>query len=168
MRLLDRKLKHRGPQYLFQCGLATVALIIILLVEDAVLRAAIVVAIASTAFIIFVVPNSIAATPRKVIGGHFVAVIVGSIFAGVLNIPAVESVAEDFNHVVNIAAALSVGLSIFMMVITDTEHLPAAGTALGLIVAPGWSWSAVIFIMSGAAILSLLRVILRPKMINLL
>ena len=38
----------------------------------------------------------------------------------------------------------------------STEHPPAAGTALGLVI-HGWSWSAVVFILSSALILSVLR-----------
>jgi len=44
--LLDPNLRSRVPNYLFQCGLATACLVVILLVEDAVLQAAIVVAVA--------------------------------------------------------------------------------------------------------------------------
>ena len=149
MRILDRNIRTKFPQYTFQCGLATVAMFLILLVQDTVLRAAIIVAIASSAFIIFVVPESVAATSRKVIGGHLVAVLVATPIAAVLNISVIEAAAEDSRYVADIAAAVSVGLSILVMVMTDTEHPPAAGTALGLII-PGWSWSAVIFIMSGA------------------
>ena len=131
------------------------------------LRAAIVVAIASTVFIAFIIPNSVAATPRKVIGGHVAAVIVGSVLSAILSIPAIDAVAKDSNYMINLIAALSVGLSIFLMVITDTEHPPAAGTALGLII-PGWSWSAVVFIVGGALIISMMRLMLRPKLVNLL
>ena len=131
------------------------------------LRAAIVVAIASTAFIIFVVPDSVAATPRKVIGGHIVAVLVASAVSGVLNISGVEELAEDVRYIDDIAAALSVGLSILVMVVTDTEHPPAAGTALGLVI-PGWTRTSVVFIISGALALSLIRIVLRPKLVNLL
>jgi hypothetical protein len=53
------------------------------------------------------------------------------------------------------------------MVSTDTEHPPAAGTALGLVIY-GWSPSAVFFILSSVIVLSLLRVVLRPRLINLL
>ncbi|MCE2464184.1 MAG: HPP family protein [Dehalococcoidia bacterium] len=155
------------PQYLFQCGLATAALIIILLVQDAVLHAAIVVAVASTVFIVFIIPNSVAATPRKVIGGHVVAVIVGSLLYAILNIPPIDAVTSDSGYIVDVIAALSVGLSIFLMVVSDTEHPPAAVTALGLTI-PGWSWSAVAFFLVGALIFSLVRIALRPKLINLL
>jgi hypothetical protein len=64
----DRRAISRAPQYLFQCGLATLVLLVVLIVEDAVLNAAVMVAVASTAFIVFVIPNSIAATPPK---GHW-------------------------------------------------------------------------------------------------
>ena len=64
-------------------------------------------------------------------------------------------------------AALSVGTGMFAMAITNTEHPPAAGTALGLVI-HGWSWSAVVFILSSALALSLMRLALRPRLINLL
>ena len=60
--MVDVKARSRLPSYLFQCGLVTASLLIILLVEDALLKAAIVVAVASTAFTVFVVPDSAAST----------------------------------------------------------------------------------------------------------
>ena len=104
--VLDRHLISRSRNYLFQTGLATFALIIMLLVEDAVLNAAIVVAVASSAFIVFVVPNSVASTPRKVIGGHLVAVIVGTIGSGILMIPTLEAFGEQSRYALDIVAAL--------------------------------------------------------------
>ena len=166
-KVIDRHLFARVHHYLFQTGLATVVLIIMLLVEDAVLNAAIVVAIASSAFIVFVVPNSVAATPRKVIGGHLVAVIVGTVGSGILMIPTLEAFAEQSRYLLDIVAALSVGLSILVMVTTNTEHPPAAGTVLGLVV-QGLGWHAVAFILVSAVLLSLIRLILRPKLVNLL
>lgn len=124
--------------------MATVSLIVILLVEDVVLRAAIVVAVASTAFTIFIVPDSIACSPRRVIGGHTVAVVAGAIFSSILLIPIVESAAETSRLPVDMMAALSVGVGMLAMAVTNTEHPPAAGTALGLVIV-GWSWSAARF-----------------------
>ena len=110
--VLDRNIRSRAPNYLFQCGLATIALIVILLVENAVFRAAIVVAVASTAFTIFVVPDSVASSPRKVIGGHAVAVVTGSIFSSIMLIPALESASQQSRYITDIMAAMSVGLGI--------------------------------------------------------
>ncbi len=102
--LWDKNILSRLPNYVFQCGLATVSLIVILLVEDAVFRAAIVVAVASTAFTVFVVPDNVAASPRRVIGGHIVAVIVGSMLAFTLQIPALESASEEFRIIRDVTA----------------------------------------------------------------
>ena len=166
-RLWDRGFRDRAPNYLFQCGLATATLFVILLFQDALLRAAIIVAVASTAFTIFVVSNSVASTPRKVIGGHAVAVVTGSISAAILNISPVSSAAEESRYILDMIAALAVGAGILIMVLTNTEHPPAAGTALGLVI-HDWSWSAVEFIMISALVLSLIRMALRPKLVDLL
>ncbi len=160
-RLVDPRIRTHAYSYLFQCALATVFIAAVLLVRDVVAQAAIVVAVASSAFIVFAVPNSIAATPRRVIGGHAVAVVVGGVFSAILG------TIEESNHVSNVMAALAVGLSILIMVSTDTEHPPAAGTALGLMI-HGWSGSSVIFILSSVLILSITRVVLRRRLIDLL
>ena len=74
---------------------------------------------------------------------------------------------EGARLVRDLMAAASVGSGIFIMVVTDAEHPPAAGTTLGLVV-HGWSWSAVAFIMSCAVAPSLLRLLLGRRMVNLL
>jgi len=165
--VFDHRIRVRPKNYLFQSGLATVSLILILLVEDAVFRAAIVVAVASTAFTIFVFPDSVASTPRRVIGGHLAAVIAGALISALTMVPIVDSAAQDSRFVADVAAALAVGLGTLLMVSTNTEHPPAAGTAFGLVIYP-WSWSAVVFIMSSAVVLSIVRVVLRNKLVNLL
>jgi hypothetical protein len=53
------------------------------------------------------------------------------------------------------------------MVVADAEHPPAAGAALGLVV-QGWTLSSVGVILIGAVTLSLMRVALRPRLVNLL
>ena len=80
-------------------------------------------------------------------GGHTVAVLSGVAMAAILLILSVDNTAPDTRFVVDIAAALSVGLGALLMVITNTEHPPAAGTAFALVVDP-WSWSAILFEIS--------------------
>lgn len=165
--LFDKNLRPRIKNYFFQCGLATVSLVVILLVQTVILSEAIVVSIASTAFTIFVLPNSMASTPRRVIGGQLVAVLSGSIFFILLHLPAVESIAAGSQLAPSILAALAVGLGILLMVATNTEHPPAAGVALGLVIDP-WQWSAIAFVIVSALALTVIHATLRPKMINLL
>ena len=144
-----------------------VALLAILLVVDVVLRAAIVVAIASTAFIVFVLPHSQAASPRRIVGGHSVAVLVGSAFSLLYLLPGWGD-AETASRVVrDFIAVITVGISILIMVLTDTEHPPAAGTALGLVIVD-WAPSAVVFVMAGTITLSAMHWWLRPHLKNLL
>ncbi len=51
--------------------------------------------------------------------------------------------------------------------LTNTEHPPAAGTALGLGVI-GWDPSAVLFVLLGAIALSIIHRLLRSRLKNLL
>ena len=125
------------------------------------------VGVASSAFTVFVVPDSVAATPRKVVGGHFAAIVIAMIIIGILSIFGVQGYEGSSRFVVDIAAAMSVGIGIIVMVVTNTEHPPAAGTSLGLII-HSFDWASIIFILSSVVLLSVLRLLLRGKMINLL
>ena len=163
--MIDSQLRRYWKNYLVQCALATLALLAIMLVMDVVVRAAIVVAIASSAFIVFVMPHSWASTPRRVIGGHVVAVIVASGFALLYLTPVGGFVAES--HLTSdLMAAAAVGLSILIMVSINTEHPPAAGTVLVLVV-EGWALSTVLIVLLGAVILSVVHAFLRRRLVNL-
>ncbi|PKB61455.1 MAG: hypothetical protein BZY79_03585 [SAR202 cluster bacterium Casp-Chloro-G4] len=74
----------------------------------------------------------------------------------------------EHNRIIfDIMAALSLGLSILFMAVTNTEHPPAAGTALGLII-HGFDWNLVLFVLLSALLMSLIRMVLRPRLTNLL
>ena len=75
--------------------------------------------------------------------------------------------APDTRFVVDIPAALSIELRALLMVITNTEHPPAASAAFALVINL-WSLFAILFVISSAIILSVVRIILRPKLANLL
>jgi len=91
----------------------------------------------------------------------------GSLIAVVMALPALSPALEDSRLLFDSLAALTVGLSIAVMVVADAEHPPAAGAALGLVV-QGWTLSSVGVILIGAVTLSLMRVALRPRLVNLL
>ena len=82
--VIDRNLRGRAHNYIPQCGLASLSLFLILVVEDTLIGVAIVVAVASTAFTTFVYPNSITSTPRRVLGGHTVAALSGAAMPAIL------------------------------------------------------------------------------------
>ena len=111
--VLDQYIHSKWAHYVFQCGLAAVSLIFILLIGDTVFKTAIVVGIASSAFTVFVIPDSVAATPRKVIGGHFVAGIVAAVISLSIQLTGLDALSEDKRFFIDIAAAISVGVGIF-------------------------------------------------------
>ena len=73
----------------------------------------------------------------------------------------VGNTAPDTRFVVDIAAALSVESRALLMVINNTEHPPAASAAFALVINL-WNWFAILFVISNAIILSVIRIILRP------
>jgi CBS-domain-containing membrane protein len=63
--------------------------------------------------------------------------------------------------------ALSVGLTIFLMVVTDTEHAPATSVALGLMLEK-WDYLTIVFVLCGIVFISTLKWLLKPVLKNLL
>ncbi len=168
IRLIDPKIKRNFGAYVFQCSLAAVAVFLVLVLEGAHLsRVVIIAAIGSTAFVLFVTPHSVAARPRHVIGGHLICLTIGATFAAFDGTGVGMRLLEAMPLVFDIEAALAVGLGIFLMAATDTEHAPAAGTALGM-VAHDFSWGLVLFVVGGVAGLSMLHLLLRPRLRSLL
>ncbi len=142
--------------YVFQSLLATVAIFVVLLVLS--LQQAVVVAsIGATAFIVFAMPKNVTAQPRNVIGGHLVGMMSGALFASLSHPLALKSM---------VMFPLAVGLSVFVMVVTDTEHPPASGTALGVAMT-GLSIGVAGAIVTSAVVLSLIHHFLRPHLRDL-
>jgi CBS-domain-containing membrane protein len=151
--LVDRKFKKLWKYYLLQCILATTvfaALVLILGKEKVVLISA----MGATCFIVFALPTTTSAQTRNVIGGHLTGLICGAIFY-FIGLPQI------------ITYPSTVGLAIFVMVILDVEHPPAAGTALA-VVANEVSYDAFITIMISAVVLSQCRYYLRSILKDLL
>ena len=168
-RMLDPKVKSNPRPYVLQCSLAFFALLVVLLVEEVGLhRVVMIAAIGSTSFVLFVTPHSSTANPRHVIGGHLVALLVGSAFAVFSGgTPVGQNLLAQIPLVLDVEAALAVALSIFLMTATDTEHAPAAGTALGVVV-HGFGWGLIVFVVSRAIMLSFVHTMLRPRLRDLL
>ena len=95
------------------------------------------------------------------------AVLVGSTFAGLMRLFGIEGGLIGERLVLDVAAAVSVGFAMFAMVLTNTEHPPAAATSLALVFHE-WTVSSIVFIIGAAVVLSAIRIALRPKLVNLL
>jgi CBS-domain-containing membrane protein len=138
--------RRHWKHYVLQSVFATVVMVAVFMVltmENVVVVAS----LGSTAFVIFAMPNSITAKPQNVIGGNIVGLISGSVCA---------LIPQPYFIVSLLAYALAVGISIFVMVVTDTEHPPASGLALGLAIT-GFSWDVGIAIVTAVVVLSLVH-----------
>ena len=134
-----------------------------LLTGDSIARAVLVAAIASTAFILFIGPRSVTAHPRHSIGGHAVAVAAASLVDLFAEYLSGAHFADEFSLLFGFYAALAVGLAMLLMALTDTEHAPAAGTALA-IVAHGVDWQLVVFLTTIVLLLAAVHALLKDRL----
>jgi len=157
-----RIVKKHWRNYVFQSLLATASLFCVLIFLEQQGKEVIIASLGATAFVVFALPNNLTAQPRNVIGGHIVGLLCG--FAGywllsILPIP---------DHLIALAGihAFSVGLAIFIMVIINTEHPPAAGTALGVALG-GLDAQIVISVLFFSIVFSGIRLLLRKHLRDL-
>ncbi len=127
VRIFDRKLKkdtilHYVFQPFFAALILYFGLSLPILGEEIILVAA----AGSTAFVVFAMPDSKPAHPRRVIGSHFVCGLIG--FAFHSTYPALLPF--------KVAVSLSLGVAILVMVSLWLEHPPAGGTVIFFVVNP--------------------------------
>ena len=164
IRIIDESFLKAPKNYIIQSLLAVVAMALILHFVGFLARGAIVAALGASTFIVFTMPNYVTAQPRRLIGGHIVGLLCGFLcYYAFLTGPLGEI---DVEPMLWIAGGISVGLSIFVMAITNTEHPPAAGPALG-IVAHEWTFQTIIFIVVFAVSLAIVRRLLRRHLRDL-
>ena len=155
------EVKAYWKNYVFQSLLATLAVFCVLLFLEPG-EEVIIASLGATAFIIFALPDSFSAQPRNVLGGQIVGLLCGTIGYSLLNIlPNPDQfVTEAGVH------AFAVGLSIFVMVITDTEHPPAAGTALGVAL-EGFTLRVLVSILLFSIVFTAIRLALKKHLRDL-
>jgi len=162
MRLTDAKIKKHLGTYIFQCSLAMLAVLIVLIILDATLQTAIIASIGASSFIVFTAPNAFSAKTRALIGGYIIGILTG-IGCSLL---AKELAPTEWNATIIILGAFSVGFSIFLMVITDTEHPPAAGLALAFVLNK-WNWSTILVVILAPVVLSMIKYLFRNQIRDL-
>ena len=163
---VDKKFRKERMwvHYLLQSLLAAGSLFIVLLVLR-LTTAVIVAALGATAFVVFAMPKNVMAQPRNVVGGHMVGIAAGG---GCALLFIMFGNGSELFHI--IVASVSVGLAIFIMVVTDTEHAPGCSTALGLVVHGANPINLALysgFILISAAIIAGVKHVLNPKLKDL-
>ncbi|MFO7891635.1 MAG: HPP family protein [bacterium] len=156
MKKIIREFRVHAKNYILQCLLATLTVFIVLYIltlENVIIVAS----MGSTAFVVFALPKSVSAQPRGVIGGNIVGLLCGTV-CSLITVP---------NELLTLVIyAIAVGLSIFIMVVIDTEHPPASGLALGVAIS-GYSLKITVTVITFSILLSVVHVIFKDRIRNL-
>ena len=138
----------------------------LLLVLDAVTQTVLIASLGASAFIAFAVPLSLHSSPRHMIGGYVVGILAGGSMSYLytslgVSVPFVE------NAAMIIFCALATSTAMFVMVVTRTEHPPAAALALGLVLNE-WNMLTIGVVLAGIVGLSLFKRLVLPLLMDLL
>jgi CBS-domain-containing membrane protein len=163
---IDRHFRREDfKRYAMQCGLAGVVVLVLLLVLDAVTQTVLIAALGASAFIAFAVPRSPHSSPRHMIGGYLVGIIAGSLMA---TLKATIDISPGIDHAIMVIfGAIAISLAMFTMVVTRTEHPPAAALALGLVLNE-WSLLTLLVVLFGVIGLSIIKQLVLPALLDLI
>lgn len=167
MYIIDRKFIKNPLPYVLQSILAGFMIALILLVLNVVTETALIAALASSAFIAFTMPHSYFGKPRSLIGGYLVSSSIGIFCDFISTNPTILGSLGGTESATIAMAAFAVALSIFTMVVTNTEHAPAAGLALGFVLNP-WNMVTIVLIMFSISFMATSKRILKKWMVDLI
>lgn len=149
-----------------QSLLAIIAITVILFFVESLMHTAIVIALGASAFIVFAMPRSVIAQPRRLIGGHVIGLTSGLLCYYLFFVSPFGRLGQNREEIFWFASALAVGLSIFLMAVTGTGHPPAASTALAFVVQQ-WSYQTVAFVLLCAGGLAIAGRLLKGRLTDL-
>jgi len=165
--LYDYKFASNKAKYLGQCAVATLVIFIILIALNALQFVGIIASIGATLFIVFTSPHSELSRSKYIIGGYVLAITFGGLFgwcSGLIHDHMIPFIV-DYRFI--IFGTLALGFTVFGMVITNTEHPPAASLALGFVLDETTMRAVIVTLFALFVILSY-RHIYREYMIDLI
>lgn len=166
MKIFDEKARRNIRPYFIQCGLASVTILVILIFLDVIKHTAIIATLGSSVFLIFALPSAYSSRPRPLLGGYLIAILIGSLFYFLSTLSILERMPISVHTIYIVLGAIAVGLAIFVMVVTDTEHAPAAGMSLGLVLNT-WDYKTLLFVIAAVGLLALIRHLFRSWLVDL-
>lgn len=148
--LISKNFKENWANYVWQSMAAGILAFFVIFIFSELIALIILASIGSTVFTVFALPSNRTAQARNVVGSYILCILVG---LACCPIPSMS-----------LGGGIAVGAAAFCMVITDTEHPPAAGIALGLALTPVLEQALLgaVFAIIGAVLSSLLRHVSRP------
>lgn len=167
MNFFDGKFSQNKMRYLSQCLLATGSAMMVLMVLNTIANEVVIASLGASCFIAFCMPHHRASSPRLMIGGYIVGICVGTLCCWLSSIVFSNPDSCGYVYCSVIFGGLAVGLAMFLMVITNTEHPPAASLALGFVLST-WQPLTVAVALVEIILLCVLKRLLKPLLMNLL
>ena len=166
IRILDQKFLQNKWRYVAQSTMASVSILFILLLLNIFNQTALIASLGASTFIVFVMPSAYSAQPRSILGGYGFGFATGVLASIIARSSWIESL--HFSQVLQytVFSALAVGVATFLMVITNAEHPPAAGFALGLVL-NSWEPLTLLYVALAVMLLAAIKVLLHPYLIDL-
>ena len=140
---------------------------LVLMVLKTMANKVVIASLGASCFIVFCVPHRRASGSRLLIGGYIAGIAAGTLCYWLAKVPWPDSVSLLQSHSNVIFGGLAIGLAMFGMVVTNTEHPPAASLALGLVLGE-WQLLTVGIAMVEIVMLCILKKLLKPVLIDLL
>ncbi len=138
----------------------------VLLFLDSVYQTVLIAGLGASSVVAFSAPSMRASRPRCLLGGYVIGIAVGSVMSAL--VPVFSMAVPMDEHAVQIVfGAVAVGLAMFFMVTTDTEHPPGAAIALGFVLNE-WDFMTIVVVMTGISLISLIKELARNWLIDLL
>lgn len=164
--LIDPKFAANRVRYVAQCCFVSAAMLLVLLLLDAFYQTVLIAALGASSVVAFAAPSQRVSRPRCLIGGYLVGVLVGCIVSSLVTASVAWAGIDEHTVRVFLGAA-AVGLAMFIMVTTDTEHPPGAAVALGFVL-NDWDLSTIAIVLSGIVAISVIKELVRGKLMDLL
>ena len=162
----ERHIRHDSlKRYGLQCGLAGFVVLMLLLILDSVTQTVLIAALGASSFIAFAVPRSPHSGPRSMIGGYLVGCLCGCLMSLTSSLFQFSAVSVHVTTI--IFGALAISLAMFTMVVTRTEHPPAAALALGLVLNE-WDLLTLFVVIAGVVVLSVVKRLVLPILLDLI
>ena len=153
-------------RYLLQCGRAGLVVFALLLVLDAFTQTVLIASLGASAFSAFAVPLSLHSSPRHIVGGYLVGIGAGCLMSWLAGLPILSSELIGSASMI-VFGAMAMSMAMFVMVVTRTEHPPAAALALGLVLNE-WTGATILVVLGGVIGLSIVKRLILPVLMDLL
>lgn len=120
----------------------------------------------SSAFLVFCLPQARSARSGRLLGGYCISMLSGIIFSALICHLKLFNGNFFTHYCTDITAVIAMTVAIFSMVFFRMEHPPAVGFVLGLIM-DNWTYKTLIMIIAVILLLTIVKLLLKPWLVNL-